>query len=58
LNYAKNYLYHTDKSAEEIASLVGISAVQTLYRLFKENEGITISEYRKIHRNKRNHSDQ
>lgn len=50
LNYAKNYLCYTDKTAEEIASLVGISAVQTLYRLFKENEGITISEYRKYHR--------
>jgi YesN/AraC family two-component response regulator len=35
---------------EEIAELVGISAPQTLYRLFKENEGMTISEYRKYHR--------
>lgn len=50
LNYAKNYLCYTDKPVEEIASLVGISAVQTLYRLFKENEGMTISEYRKFHR--------
>lgn len=57
LNYAKNYLCHTDKSAEEIASLVGISAVQTLYRLFKENEGITISEYRKTHRQKNSPPD-
>ncbi len=50
LNYAKNYLCTTDKTVEEIASLVGISAPQTLYRLFKENEGMTISEYRKYHR--------
>ncbi len=50
LNYAKNYLCNTDKTIEEIASLVGISAPQTLYRLFKENEGMTISEYRKHHR--------
>ena len=50
LNYAKNYLCCTDKTVEEIASLVGISAPQTLYRLFKENEGMTISEYRKYHR--------
>lgn len=50
LNYAKNYLCSTDKSVEEIAALVGISAPQTLYRLFKQNEGMTISEYRKAHR--------
>jgi YesN/AraC family two-component response regulator len=50
LNYAKNYLCYTDKPVEEIAALVGISAPQTLYRLFKEHEGITISEYRKYHR--------
>lgn len=50
LNYAKKYLVSTDKPVEEIAALVGISAPQTLYRLFKENEGMTISEYRKYHR--------
>ncbi len=50
LNYAKNYLCTTDKTVEEIAALVGISAPQTLYRLFKENEGMTISEYRRYHR--------
>lgn len=50
LNYAKNYLCTTDKTVEEIAALVGISAPQTLYRLFKENEDMTISEYRKYHR--------
>ncbi len=50
LNYAKNYLSTTDKSVEEIAELVGISTPQTLYRLFKENEGMTISEYRKYHK--------
>ena len=50
LNYAKNYLIFTDKPVEEIAELVGISAPQTLYRLFKENEGMTISEYRRYHR--------
>jgi AraC-like DNA-binding protein len=50
LNYAKNYLCYSDKPVEEIAALVGISAPQTLYRLFKENEGMTISEYRKYHR--------
>jgi AraC-like DNA-binding protein len=49
-NYAKNYLCSTDKTVEEIAALVGISAPQTLYRLFKECEGMTISDYRKHHR--------
>lgn len=53
LNYAKNYLCYTDKSVEEIAALVGISAPQTLYRLFKENEGMTLSEYRRYHRQAR-----
>lgn len=56
LNYAKNYLCYTDKPVDEIASLVGISAPQTLYRLFKENEGMTISEYRKYHRQTRTDS--
>jgi AraC-like DNA-binding protein/mannose-6-phosphate isomerase-like protein (cupin superfamily) len=50
LNYAKNHLITTDKPVEEIAALVGISSPQTLYRLFKENEGMTISEYRKYRR--------
>lgn len=50
LNYAKNYLYGTDMTVEEIAPLVGISAPQTLYRLFKENEGMTVTEYRKLHK--------
>jgi AraC-like DNA-binding protein/mannose-6-phosphate isomerase-like protein (cupin superfamily) len=52
LNYAKNYLVSTNKPVEEIAALVGISAPQTLYRLFKENEGMTISEYRQYHKRK------
>ena len=50
LSYAKNYLISTDKPVEEIAALVGISAPQTLYRLFKENEGMTISEYKRFRR--------
>ena len=50
LSYAKNYLIATDKPVEEIAALVGISAPQTLYRLFRENEGMTVSEYRRYRR--------
>ncbi|WP_164918992.1 MULTISPECIES: AraC family transcriptional regulator [Acutalibacteraceae] len=50
LNYAKNYLIDTAYSVEKIASLVGFSSQKMLYRLFKEMEGITVSEYRAMHR--------
>lgn len=46
INYAKNYLIDTDCSVEEIAEQVGFSSASTLSRLFKETEGMTISEYR------------
>ncbi|MDO4491436.1 MAG: helix-turn-helix domain-containing protein [Lachnospiraceae bacterium] len=46
INYSKYYLLNTDKSVEEISELVGISSASTLSRLFKEIEGMTISEYR------------
>lgn len=46
LNYAKDYLYKTDFSIEQIAHLVGFSSSRTLLRLFKEVEGITTTEYR------------
>ena len=46
INYAKNYLIDTDFSVDEIAVKVGFSSSSTLSRLFKEVEGITISEYR------------
>lgn len=46
LNYAKNYLCNTDYSVEKIANLVGFTSSRTLYKLFKEIEGITISQYR------------
>ncbi|MCI8995926.1 MAG: AraC family transcriptional regulator [Lachnospiraceae bacterium] len=46
INYAKNYLIDTDFSVDEIAVKVGFSSASTLSRLFKEVEGITISEYR------------
>lgn len=46
-NYAKNYLVETDYSIERIAELVGYSSANTLFRLFKEQEGITPGEYRK-----------
>lgn len=46
IQYAKNYLIDTEYSVEEIAEQVGFSSASTLSRLFKETEGITISEYR------------
>ncbi|MGL6202422.1 MAG: AraC family transcriptional regulator [Lachnospiraceae bacterium] len=46
ISYAKNYLLDTAFSVEEIADKVGFSSASTLSRLFKEYEGITISEYR------------
>lgn len=47
LNYAKNYLCDTDLSVEEIAPLVGFATPNALYRLFREMEGMSVSEYRK-----------
>lgn len=46
INYAKNYLIDTNFSVDEIAVKIGLSSASTLSRLFKEVEGITISEYR------------
>lgn len=48
INYAKNYLLETDYSLSTIAEKVGLSSASTLSRLFKELEGITISEYRQL----------
>jgi AraC-like DNA-binding protein len=46
LNYAKNYLIETDYSLSIIAERVGLSSASTLSKLFKENEGLTITQYR------------
>jgi len=48
LTYAKTLLATTDLSAEEIAERVGLSSAQALRKLFKQSEGITISQYRGI----------
>lgn len=48
INYVKNYLQETDYSLDMIAEKVGLSSASTLSRLFKEMEGITISEYRQL----------
>lgn len=54
LSYAKNYLYDTDISIEEIAHKVGFSSPQALYRLFKERENMTVKEYKKMIIEKKN----
>lgn len=46
ISYAKNYIINTTYSVDTIAEQVGFSSASTLSRLFKENEGMTISEYR------------
>lgn len=53
LNYAKNYLLDTDFSTEKISCLVGLSSPKMLYQLFKEIEGMTISEFRAQHPGRR-----
>ena len=47
INHAKSYLVNTDLSINEIAERVGLSSEQTLYRLFREQENMSINEYRK-----------
>ncbi|MBF7095617.1 AraC family transcriptional regulator [Alkalibacter mobilis] len=46
LGYAKKYLIDCDHSIEKISELTGFNSVRTLYKEFKENEGISMSEYR------------
>ena len=49
LEYAARFLCTTDHSNERIAEMVGFSSARTLYKLFKEYKGKTISQYRKEH---------
>jgi AraC-like DNA-binding protein len=46
LNYAKNYLIYTDMSVEKIADELGLSSTLPLYKMFREEEGMSVSEYR------------
>ena len=46
LNYAKNYLIETDFNLDVIAEKVGISSASILSRLFRETEGMTITQFR------------
>lgn len=49
VNYAKNYLLDSDYSVEKISELVGFASAQSLYKLFREIEGTSISDYRSKH---------
>jgi AraC-like DNA-binding protein len=51
VNYAKNYLVESDFTIDKISELVGFTAPNTLYRQFKELEGISPGQYRKKYRN-------
>ena len=50
VNYSKDYLLNTDYSIEKIAELVGFSSPNMLFRLFKEQESMTPTQYRKRYR--------
>ncbi len=54
INYVKNYLQDTDYSLDKIAEEVGLSSASVLSRLFKEIEGVTITEYRKMMKESKN----
>ncbi len=43
---AKRLLYYTDKSIKEIASEIGYEDIQTFSRFFKNQEGISPTEYK------------
>ena len=50
LSRAKVFLIKTDASIEEITEMVGLKSTGSLYRLFRENEGMSPAEYRGMYR--------
>ena len=46
ISYAKNYLIETNYTLSKIAERVGLSSASTFSKLFKEIEGLTITEFR------------
>jgi transcriptional regulator GlxA family with amidase domain len=46
IEYAKRYLCFTNYSVEKIVEIIGFSCPRTLYKLFKQHVGITMSQYR------------
>ncbi|MCD8138852.1 MAG: AraC family transcriptional regulator [Planctomycetaceae bacterium] len=53
LNYAKKLLVTTDSPIEKIAELVGFKSSRTLFKLFQQYEGMTVSDYRSHSRKKK-----
>ncbi|MDR1571726.1 MAG: AraC family transcriptional regulator [Clostridiales Family XIII bacterium] len=49
IEYAKIYLCTTAYSIDRISELVGFSSSRAFFKLFKEYEGISISQYREEH---------
>lgn len=47
MEYAKNYLYSTSYSVEKIASMVGFNSPATLRNLIRQEEGLSIREFRR-----------
>ena len=58
INYAKNYFIDTDYSVEKVARLVGFSTPKVLYQLFKEEEGMTIAQFRAQYHQRRVQEEQ
>ncbi len=52
LNYAKKFLVTTDDPIEKIAERVGFKSSRTLFKLFQQYEGMTVSDYRLQYRKK------
>ena len=46
ISHAKSYLVNTDLSIDDIAEMVGFSSSQPLYKFFREQENMPITQYR------------
>ena len=51
MEYAKDYICNTTESIESIVEKVGLSSTTILYNMFRENEGMSVSQYREKIRN-------
>lgn len=47
MEYAKNYLCSTNYSVEKIAAMVGFNSPATLRNLIRQEEGLSIREFRR-----------
>ena len=45
-NHAKNYLTNSDLTIDEVAKQVGLPSAQSLYKMFREQENMSATEYR------------